>query len=124
MITATLVALTGAASAYGDTPRDLRGQWCVEDTETGIAVGTRGHCHRHKEGEETEKSTMTITAESIEFGGQTCKEVKTTSYEGWRYIKTFCVETGQLLEAGPTTEQQLWGVRIFKGKLQIKEGAR
>jgi hypothetical protein len=50
--------------------------------------------------------------------------VKTTSYQGWWYIKTFCVETGQPLEAGPTTEQQLWGIRIVKGKLQIKEGAR
>ena len=67
---------------------------------------------------------MTITAEGIESEGQTCKEVKTTSYQGWWYIKTFCVETGQPLEAGPTTEQQLWGIRIVKGKLQIKEGAR
>lgn len=64
---------------------------------------------------------MTITAEGYSFEGLTCKHNRVVRANNGYFIKTFCVEAGQPLVAGPSTEHFTSKFSIFKGKLLINK---
>jgi hypothetical protein len=120
-----MFVLAGTASfiapAVAEMPREFQGKWCRVHTATALDVATRGPCrHPHRY-----EDTMTITADGYEFEGLTCKQMRTVKVESpWYFIKIFCVQAGQPLIQGRSTENETFKYGIVKGKLLINKDPR